>query len=688
MQNDNIKNNQLTDTAGDEAESSLDKSKEKLFQLVANSTRFEREDLQIGEGSQNIHNFFVYEEYSLTSKSKVGFITGKSKLASNTLAVPAPSLAAIQEAESKLSELIQHIVDQYDKDGVSNYGRQSGEITLLTLEQEYSHLDDCHVCNSLGKTVCGVCSGAAYFTCSSCGGAGNQSCYACNGGWRTCSSCGGRGSVQQVRYHNNVPHYTEQHCYGCTNGQVRCGSCGGTTRIVCRTCGGSGKTACTGCAGNGWIDCSTCETSGKVGEASNGYVVANISQSLQLSEGIPSNLASCLVEREGAIGLPAIAEKFTLRESPTVNANSIIAYFDGSVVDCQYEVKAVGKSFSIEIYGNKQQWLSLSGLIESLLEADLVSLRQMVLGAHLESIFSVNPEALLDRLRLAMSSEINVAIMETPLSEEEHIFVGVDKVPIRAEYAREIKVAALGAASTALFRRSKFLGICGASGAVVVALIAGLIWGMWAAASTALVVIAVMLPLQIFDANRMFSGVMKPDIAKRLLQLLAEGSQIFKPRGMAMFPGILVVFLVSLGFSQTSWNEMRSEAVDRGQTNYMASVEQSNSKISDAAQKTGKVYELAELKSMGEKVYADNCVGCHRGRGQGAISTFPDFNGSPALDGSAIVNGPKEAQINIVMNGKSGTTMPAFVNILSDTDISAVVTYTRNAWNNHADGKL
>jgi len=54
----------------------------------------------------------------------------------------------------------------------------------------------------------------------------------------------------------------------------------------------------------------------------------------------------------------------------------------------------------------------------------------------------------------------------------------------------------------------------------------------------------------------------------------------------------------------------------------------------------------------------------------------------PALDGSKIVNGPADAQIALVLAGKTGTAMPSWKQ-LSDTDIAAVITYTRNAWGNH-----
>ncbi len=113
------------------------------------------------------------------------------------------------------------------------------------------------------------------------------------------------------------------------------------------------------------------------------------------------------------------------------------------------------------------------------------------------------------------------------------------------------------------------------------------------------------------------------------------------------------------------------------QADYDKWVAEQKSKSAAATQDTNKVYELAELKSIGEKVYATNCAGCHQAKGEGMAPVFP------ALDGSKMVKGPKQAQIDIVMNGKAGTAMSAFGKQLSDTDVAAVITYTRNAWGNH-----
>ncbi len=83
----------------------------------------------------------------------------------------------------------------------------------------------------------------------------------------------------------------------------------------------------------------------------------------------------------------------------------------------------------------------------------------------------------------------------------------------------------------------------------------------------------------------------------------------------------------------------------------------------------------AELLTKGETVYKANCMACHQSTGAGLPPNFP------SLIGSAVVSGPADAQIAQVLKGKN--LMPPFAQ-LSDTDLAAVVTYTRNSWGNSA----
>lgn len=81
------------------------------------------------------------------------------------------------------------------------------------------------------------------------------------------------------------------------------------------------------------------------------------------------------------------------------------------------------------------------------------------------------------------------------------------------------------------------------------------------------------------------------------------------------------------------------------------------------------------LVAAGQKLYNTQCAACHRPTGEGMPPAFPK------LVGSALVKGDPAAQIAQTLNGKGA--MPPFRH-LSDGDLAAVITYTRNAWGNDA----
>jgi cytochrome c oxidase subunit 2 len=111
------------------------------------------------------------------------------------------------------------------------------------------------------------------------------------------------------------------------------------------------------------------------------------------------------------------------------------------------------------------------------------------------------------------------------------------------------------------------------------------------------------------------------------------------------------------------------------QADYSKWVEGKVKAMQAAADDPAKVWPLPDLVARGEKVYASTCVACHRADGKG------DGQKIKALDGSAIVQGDPAAQIGIVLNGAAGGAMPSWKQ-LSDTEIAAVITYTKNSWGN------
>ncbi|PQA82585.1 cytochrome c oxidase subunit II [Limnohabitans sp. TS-CS-82] len=108
---------------------------------------------------------------------------------------------------------------------------------------------------------------------------------------------------------------------------------------------------------------------------------------------------------------------------------------------------------------------------------------------------------------------------------------------------------------------------------------------------------------------------------------------------------------------------------------YSAWVADQQKKMAALQDDPSKVWTLDDITKRGEKVYAANCAACHQPNGKGAGPIKP-------LDGAAVVlDADKSKQIKILLNGQNNLTMPAWKQ-LSDTDIAAVITYTKNNWSN------
>ena len=108
---------------------------------------------------------------------------------------------------------------------------------------------------------------------------------------------------------------------------------------------------------------------------------------------------------------------------------------------------------------------------------------------------------------------------------------------------------------------------------------------------------------------------------------------------------------------------------------YSAWVQGEQKKMAAKQDDPNKVWTLEDITKRGEKVYAQNCAACHQANGKGAGPVKP-------LDGSAVVlDSDKSRQIQVVLNGRNNGAMPSW-RALSDTDIAAVITFTKNNWSN------
>ena len=108
---------------------------------------------------------------------------------------------------------------------------------------------------------------------------------------------------------------------------------------------------------------------------------------------------------------------------------------------------------------------------------------------------------------------------------------------------------------------------------------------------------------------------------------------------------------------------------------YTAWVSGENKKMAALADDPAKVWTLPDLLARGAKVYAANCAACHLASGKG---------GGPikALDADPVVLDTDHAkQLHVLLNGQNNGAMPSWKQ-LSDTELAAVATYTKNNWSN------
>jgi cytochrome c oxidase subunit 2 len=107
-------------------------------------------------------------------------------------------------------------------------------------------------------------------------------------------------------------------------------------------------------------------------------------------------------------------------------------------------------------------------------------------------------------------------------------------------------------------------------------------------------------------------------------------------------------------------------------TKWVGAKQQEAAKLADDP---NKVWALADMVTRGEKVYAANCAACHQANGKGGGPIKP-------LDGSAkVLDADHNVQIQVLLKGQANGAMPSWA-ALSDTDLAAVATYTKNNWSN------
>jgi cytochrome c oxidase subunit 2 len=153
------------------------------------------------------------------------------------------------------------------------------------------------------------------------------------------------------------------------------------------------------------------------------------------------------------------------------------------------------------------------------------------------------------------------------------------------------------------------------------------------------------------------------------------------------------------GFINEAWTEIMEPGTYRGQcaelcgkdhgfmpivlnvlprAEYEQWVRQQKNRMVDEQAEIKRLWSRKELMELGENVYTAQCAACHQSDGMGLAPAFP------ALAGSSVATGPVSEHIDVVLNGREGTAMQAWGNMLSEADIAAALTYTRNAFGNES----
>jgi mono/diheme cytochrome c family protein len=98
--------------------------------------------------------------------------------------------------------------------------------------------------------------------------------------------------------------------------------------------------------------------------------------------------------------------------------------------------------------------------------------------------------------------------------------------------------------------------------------------------------------------------------------------------------------------------------------------------------------DASESMARGQKIYVDNCAGCHGTSGSGVSGIYPPLPGNSSVIEPVGVNA-----IRVVLSGgfapvtagnRRPYSMPPFAQKLSDQEVADVTTYIRRSWGNNA----
>lgn len=107
-----------------------------------------------------------------------------------------------------------------------------------------------------------------------------------------------------------------------------------------------------------------------------------------------------------------------------------------------------------------------------------------------------------------------------------------------------------------------------------------------------------------------------------------------------------------------------------------------------ASDKTANELRNGITRTLGARLYVDNCAGCHRSSGSGEKSAFPALAGNPL-----VLTDDPSSLIHVILAGAtlpstqaapSDLGMPHFAGRMNDDETAELATFVRSAWGNKA----
>ncbi|WP_266169364.1 c-type cytochrome [Dyella subtropica] len=98
--------------------------------------------------------------------------------------------------------------------------------------------------------------------------------------------------------------------------------------------------------------------------------------------------------------------------------------------------------------------------------------------------------------------------------------------------------------------------------------------------------------------------------------------------------------------------------------------------------------DTTTMVNQGTKIYGERCAGCHGKDGNGVAGVYPPLNGNSSVNEPTGINAIRVVLLGGFPPATKGNprpySMPPFAQQLKDSDVAAVVTYIRQAWDNKA----